>query len=107
MTVFADGPNGYLGHLISQMGSYGSQDLLKEVIGLQNDIFISKIQFGRQNVNEKNQLKDLKSQLTDKISEMKKNMMSLSVIDKKASKEFDNLMEFRKKSYWMIPSQKN
>jgi len=34
MIAFADGPSGYLGHLISQMGSYGSQDLLKEIIGL-------------------------------------------------------------------------
>lgn len=35
---------------------------------------------------------------------MKKSIMSLSSIDRKASKEFENLMEFRKKSYWNAPS---
>lgn len=38
---------------------------------------------------------------------MKKSIMSLSSIDRKASKEFENFMEFRKKSYWNAPSEKN
>jgi len=33
--------------------------------------------------------------------DMKKSMMSLSSIDKKANAYIENLLEFRKKNYWL------
>lgn len=62
--------------------------MLKEIIGLENDIFTTKIELGSQKLYEKGNLKDLKTSITNKITDMKKSIMSLSSIDRKASKEF-------------------
>lgn len=48
----------------------------------------------------------MKSNISNKITEMKKSIMSLSSLDRKVSKQFENVMQFRKKSYWKVPSKK-
>jgi hypothetical protein len=84
--IFSDEPNSYLAHLISKTESNDNQSLLKEIISLENDIFIDRIEYGIQKVYERASFKDLKDSLTNKITDMKKSIMSLSSIDKKAGK---------------------
>lgn len=63
-----------------------NQGLLKDIIGLQNDIFGINIELGNQKVTEKANFKELKTSIANKITDMKKSIMSLSSIDRKASK---------------------
>jgi hypothetical protein len=60
--------------------------LLKNIIGLQNDIFTTKIELGNQKVYEKANFKEMKASISNKITDMKKSILSLSSIDRKASK---------------------
>lgn len=105
--IFSEEPNNYLLHISSKTDSNDTQVLLKEIIGLENDLFVDRIASGGQRVYERPNFKDLNSSLTNKITDMKRSIMSLSSIDRKASKEFENFMEFRKKSYWNVPSEKD
>jgi hypothetical protein len=107
LLVFSEEPSGYLSHLATKAEAPDSQLLLQEIIGLTNDLFLDRIERGSQQLSEKPNLKELNASLAGKITDMKRSIMSLSSIDRKASKEFENFMEFRKKSYWNVPSEKN
>lgn len=86
--IFSEEPNTYLQHLSSKNDNNDTQVLLKEIIGLENDLFVDRIASGGQRVYERPNFKDLNSSLTNKITDMKRSIMSLSSIDRKASKEF-------------------
>lgn len=58
------------------------------------------------NKNESGKITKLKSDIKHKLSEMKGSILSLSLIDRKASAQYEDAMEFRKKGYWMKPSSK-
>ena len=49
----------------------------------------------------------MKDELTTKITDMRKKIFSLSAMDKRVEEKFANVMEFRKKGYWMAPSEQN
>lgn len=42
----------------------------------------------------------MQGQISGKLQDMKKSIMSLSSVDKKAESYVENLLEFRKKHYW-------
>ena len=86
--IFSEEPNNYLQHISSKNDNSDTQVLLKEIIGLENDLFVDRIASGSQRLFERPNFKDLNSSLTNKITDMKRSIMSLSSIDRKASKEF-------------------
>ena len=81
--------------------------MLSDIIGLKNDIFTSKIESGLVRINEKGGIHGIKDELTSKLTEMRKKIVSLSAMDKRVNEKFENMMEFRKKAYWMVPSEQN
>ena len=58
-------------------------------------------------MQERSPLFGIKDELTTKITDMKKKIFSLSAIDRKVEEKYANVMEFRKKGYWMAPSEKD
>jgi hypothetical protein len=108
MLSFGQGPIEYLQHL----GGRRQQEvptLLQEIMQLQTELVVDRIEWGKvvlQDRPDRGNIKQLKSELSHKLAEMKSHLMSLSAIDRKASSEADNLMEFRKKGYWMNTSEK-
>ena len=47
----------------------------------------------------------MQGQISGKLQDMKKSIMGLSSIDKKAESYVENLLEFRKKHYWEHESE--